>query len=236
MPRKPKLLFFSSAWGNEALFQDITKALESEFDIDFPSIHNFDTISGMAEHVLSIYEGQEISGVIGISMGGFIVQEILIKTPSFAKRAVILASFAKRHPLEAEAFMKDLMQKVKAGQLEKLADLFADIMLAPEYKNNPHLHSIVRSMPIDLGEEICLNHHHACIHWRDHSDQLQNITTPTLIVAGAQDQAVPSGFVEDLALDLPNAKFVKIEHAGHAIPLEQPYDVTNMMLGWLRSK
>jgi 3-oxoadipate enol-lactonase len=50
----------------------------------------------------------------------------------------------------------------------------------------------------------------------------RTIRTPTLIMAGAEDRAIPPWVQEKLTGILPNARFELVEDSGHVVYLEQP--------------
>ncbi|MDO8955088.1 MAG: alpha/beta hydrolase [Gammaproteobacteria bacterium] len=235
MPILKKILFFSSAWGNEELFAHQIKALSPEYEVVFPNIHSYQSISEMAEHVLNHYQKEDIACLIGISMGGFIVQEILIRQPDFSPKAVIIASFSQRHPEQVEDFLKHIMAEVQLGKLADIAPLFAQAVLSEKAFNNPGLRNIVETMPIKLGTQSCLNHHAACIGWRDHTDQLPSIQASTLIIASPEDAGAPLVQVQALKA-IPHSEFKTIENSGHLIPLEQAAITTDLIREWLIKK
>jgi len=64
----------------------------------------------------------------------------------------------------------------------------------------------------------------------DGRDLLSRIRTPTLVVAGADDQVTPAALAEELARGIPNARLEVIPAAGHQVPLEQA-DRFNQLVG-----
>ena len=56
------------------------------------------------------------------------------------------------------------------------------------------------------------------------SDQLKNITKPTIIFAGEEDQATPVAANQFLADNIPNAQLKILKDVGHFYQLEKPAD------------
>lgn len=56
----------------------------------------------------------------------------------------------------------------------------------------------------------------------DLGPQLASIKTPTLVVAGSDDQTTPPAMARDLSEGIPNAKLGTVSGVGHCPPLEQP--------------
>ena len=64
-------------------------------------------------------------------------------------------------------------------------------------------------------------------------DRLGTVTTPALVIVGAEDQSLPPACSRKLADALGNAELLVVEKAGHLSNLEQPEVVTSAMLGYL---
>ena len=62
---------------------------------------------------------------------------------------------------------------------------------------------------------------------------LPAIGAPTLVIAGAQDPAVPVEQAEQLAAAIPDARLAVVQDAAHLANVEQPDEVTGLMLGAL---
>jgi pimeloyl-ACP methyl ester carboxylesterase len=62
------------------------------------------------------------------------------------------------------------------------------------------------------------------------------IRTPTLVMAGAQDRAIPPWVQEKLADVLPNARFDLVEDSGHVVYLEKPDVFFGRLLAFTKAK
>lgn len=62
------------------------------------------------------------------------------------------------------------------------------------------------------------------------------IRTPALIMAGAEDRAIPPWVQEKLAGILPNARFERVEDSGHVVYLEKPDAFFGNLLKFTRAK
>lgn len=64
---------------------------------------------------------------------------------------------------------------------------------------------------------------------------LEETTPPVLIVSGAEDNLVPSEALIRMGLGITGAQFVRVPHAAHAAPLENPEFVTTALRRFFRS-
>ena len=65
------------------------------------------------------------------------------------------------------------------------------------------------------------------------SKRLYRITNPTLLLWGAQDRLIPPAYADAFAKGLECATVVKIEDAGHMLPIEQPGVAAKAIEGFL---
>jgi pimeloyl-ACP methyl ester carboxylesterase len=66
--------------------------------------------------------------------------------------------------------------------------------------------------------------------------QFRAIRTPALIMAGAEDRAIPPWVQEKLVGILPNARFELVEDSGHVVYLEKPNVFFGNLLKFTRAK
>jgi pimeloyl-ACP methyl ester carboxylesterase len=69
----------------------------------------------------------------------------------------------------------------------------------------------------------------------DFVERLGAIATPTLVVAGGEDRALPPKRSERIARGIPRARLVRVEGAGHLSTIEQPERTTELVRDFLAS-
>jgi 3-oxoadipate enol-lactonase len=67
----------------------------------------------------------------------------------------------------------------------------------------------------------------------DITAELHKIAAPTLVIAGEEDLVKPRKYSEIIAREIPNAEFVVVPHAGHAVMWEKPGLFNSLVLGFL---
>lgn len=63
----------------------------------------------------------------------------------------------------------------------------------------------------------------------DLSDAVAHLDVPSLVVTGTSDRLVPPRFTRRLARDLPDARLVELDGAGHQVPLERHRRVNELL-------
>lgn len=67
-------------------------------------------------------------------------------------------------------------------------------------------------------------------------DDIGKITSPCLLVTGAETKPYFTGSIQDIQVCLPNARLVTIPKAGHGMPFQNPKEFNKAVLEFLRSK
>jgi pimeloyl-ACP methyl ester carboxylesterase len=75
----------------------------------------------------------------------------------------------------------------------------------------------------------------AVIEHMDLTPGLPGITTPTLVIAGAQDPATPPEHAERIVAAIPGARLEVLDPAAHLANVEQPEAVTRLILDHLEA-
>ena len=84
-----------------------------------------------------------------------------------------------------------------------------------------------------VGKPAFVNQQKAIMTRNDHREKLAAFTCPTLVLAGRQDVLTPVACHEYMAGEIPDARLVIVEEAGHLAPMERPEAVTAEMRVWL---
>jgi len=168
--------------------------------------------------------------VAGLSMGGFISQEIALSYPEIVDRLILVATgmggprslelgkpFWERvaatiagKPPE-QVYRTDLTLMTAAGFAESHPDTM-DKAVALRMKNPQPLHAFMRQFI-------------ACNAF-DNNQRAQNISQPTMIISGQDDPIFPIPLADDFRQKLPKARMIVYENCGHAIHLEKADQLT----------
>lgn len=184
-------------------------------------------VADMAADAIGLLDHLGISqtDILGISMGGIITQEILLRAPERVRRAVLLAttpggSNAVHPPSEVATL---LLQRAQGDPVAMLRKVYEGITAPGFAASSPHL--------IDLAVEVALKKPtlpaammrqlSAIMRWSSW-DRLPEVKTPTLVVHGDADPLVPHRNGVNIAERIPGARLVTLPNVGHLVPLEAP--------------
>ena len=173
--------------------------------------------------------------LVGHSIGGMIVQQVLAHDPIIAESVVLAQTSpafgkpdgdwqkefldARLGPLDRGETMAQLAPKLVAELVGDDCDpdgieLARECMAAvPEATYR----AMMMAMPgFDLRKA------------------LGRICVPALVIAGTKDRNAPSAMVKKMAGFIPNATYVELEDVGHLAALEQPHEFNAVLGDFLR--
>ena len=196
------------------------------------------TIARMASDAAGVLRllGIPKAHVVGVSMGGYIAQELALNHPDLVDRLVLMAtSCGSPRYLELTKDLWDEVAKL-AGlppeQILRQGMCFA--VTARFWRDFPE--AIERSVGIrmeNLQPLYAFNRQSAAAMNFDSRDRAHLIRQPTLILAGSQDRVMPPVLTEELAKKIHHAHFKVFPNAAHLLFLEEADAVNRAILDFL---
>ena len=150
--------------------------------------------------------------VVGRSMGAAIAMTIAARRPELLE-GLVLACAAARFPIRDENLA--VLHDVVRGRLPQQ---FTTETFSPA--TGMELMREAWTEQVKTDPRVRYTDILACRGF-DGGPLLDRIRTPTLVIAGADDQVTPVALVEELARGIRNARLEVIPAAGHQAPLEQ---------------
>jgi 3-oxoadipate enol-lactonase len=179
--------------------------------------------------------GAEKPVIVGHSIGGMIVQQLLTHDPIIAE-SVVLAQTSPAFGKPDGDWQKEFLD-ARLGPLDRGETMAS---LAPTL-----VADLVGEEPDPAGIELA----RACMasvpeaSYRammtsmlgfDLRKSLGQIRVPTLVIAGTKDKNAPAPMVKKMASFIPNATYVELEGVGHLVALEQPAEFNAVLDDFLR--
>lgn len=218
---------------DEALFAPQTRALK---DVCHPWIADLtrdDTIGGMARRVLEEAPAGPFA-LAGLSMGGYVAQEILRQDPARVTRVALLDTRARIDEPDETRRRHILMKLAQSNDgFTPVTTRMLPLLIHPDRTADADLVETIRAMATRVGLQAYLRQQHAIIHRPDFRPALRAISCPTLVLCGRQDVLTPLEGHEEMARAIPGARLEIIEQCGHLATLERPEAVNAQLRRWL---
>jgi pimeloyl-ACP methyl ester carboxylesterase len=191
-----------------------------------------ETIAAMAARVLS--EAPPRFSLIGHSLGGYIVLEMIRQAPDRVVRLALLNTSARPDTVEATKLRNERVAETKAGRYAEVRAASFPLSVHPDRVDDPDLREMSRLTGEDSGPEAFIRQQIAIIARIDSRPHLKNIRVPTLVLSGDKDMLISNEFSREMAAMIPGATLVIVPDCGHLAPAEQPEATSKALDEWLR--
>ena len=161
--------------------------------------------------------------LVGHSIGGMIVQQLLAKNPDIAG-AVVLAqtspAFGKPDGDWQKAFIEARLGPLDRGEtLVSLAPSLVKELVGDD--PDPGGMALARDCMASVPEATYRATMLALMGF-DLRGALKDIAAPTLVLSGSRDKNAPAPMMAKMASYIPSATYVELEGVGHLVNLERP--------------
>jgi pimeloyl-ACP methyl ester carboxylesterase len=231
-----------AAWGPVAeLLRDSYRVVVIEprgcGDSDTPDApYTPDLVAGDVAAVLDA-TGIDAAHFLGLSMGGMITQDFVIRFPERVRSMVLLSTLATPDRWFTRLFTvrQDLIHRI--GVQEHLRVYFMFVFSPFSFRQIPDRVAAVEAglqkRPPDEGAYLrqvsyCLGH--------DATGDLASVRAPTLVITGSHDSLCPVPLGTELAAAIPNAEFRRWEGASHALWLEHSEELVGVCDEFIRGR
>lgn len=180
--------------------------------------------------------GLESAVVCGMSMGGYVLLNLLDRYPELVNGACFMVTRCGADDDAGKVRRKMLAEEVMTSGVKVTADLFSRILFAPgTAANRPELVTEVAGLMQGMKKEGIAGGLLSMMERPDYCSRLAGFTVPSLVIGGGEDQAIPVEESRILAGRLPRASLSIIPEAGHMVMMEQPEAVNSVLKSFLRS-
>lgn len=167
--------------------------------------------------------------VLGLSMGGFIAQELALSHPEKVNKLIIFASSCGSKyaipPQVSPKVMKGMING-NAAQPEFLSTLFPNKWIQG---NAQYIKDNLVLPAGKVSRESLLHQFEANSKWQGTCDRLDHLQKPTLVLTGTDDITSPPANSLMIAQRIPNSWLIQINGGGHGVMFQYPEKVSNVI-------
>lgn len=157
----------------------------------------------------------------GLSMGGMVAQALAVRHPELL-RSVAIANSAAHYDAAARTLWQVRVDTVRSQGMEPVADGALQRWFTPEFREGAGAGRVaaMRSELVTMDAEAYARSCQA-VAAIDFRASNARIETPTLVIAGALDEATPPAMSREICAIIPGAELVSLQ-AAHLSAVEQP--------------
>ncbi len=229
----PTLLFIHGSGGACTLWKEQVKALSfliNTIAIDLPG-HGASkgpgraSVKAYAEAVFHFMEAMNIQHPVpcGFSLGGAIVQRLLLDYPGPFLAGILISSGAR---LKVLPILFDAIE----SDFERFIDLYDDMGFSGQTDASRRHDALETIAACDPG--VAAGDFTACNRF-DAMARVKEIDLPVLVVSATEDRLTPPKYSDYLSRQIPRSVRVRVKDSGHMIPVEKPAAVTSAIVDFL---
>jgi 3-oxoadipate enol-lactonase len=197
-----------------------------------------------ARDVIETLEGHGLgrAALVGVSLGGRVALEVAIARPELVSALVLVAPGLPGHAWskELQAAWGEEEAALEAGDLDEAVEVNLRTWVDGPRRRPGDVDAAVRErvgemqrralelqVPVgeDAEEELLVP---------DLAERLGQVTAPTLVVVGDEDQPDMQAIADRLEREIPGARRASIANTAHVPSLERPREFDELVLGFLR--
>lgn len=230
MNRRPALILLHGFCGTSASWSDLAPALSDRFRVLTPDWPGFGdrlgepplrSMAEMARWVLTLAdaEGLDRFHVLGHSMSGFVVQELLRDHPARIDRAVLYGSCASMLAGGRFESVQDTAARVQRDGVAATAQRIVTTWFVAGAAHPRHAECVAQGGRMSLDAALAAMQACAPV---DYGDAFATARRPVLVIAGEHDRTASLNASVALARGISGAALCVLPQAAHAAHLEQP--------------
>jgi len=231
---------------NRSLWNEQVAALSNSYRIITPDLRGFGesdssagpaTMNRMAQDVAQLLDHLEITRAVigGLSMGGYVALAFYKQFPSRVRALILADTRAQADTEEGKQTRAQQAEKALSEGMAGIADAMLPKLLTPEtVSKRPEIVKRVRDMMLKTKPEGAASALLGMAEREDHTELLPRITSPTLILVGAEDAITPVADSEKMHKAIAGSRLVVLENAGHVSNLERTEEFNKALMAFLK--
>ena len=181
-------------------------------------------MNDLAGDVVDLLDRLEVTdaAVVGCSMGGYVLFELLKNAPNYASAVALVSTRPGPDSPEGRRNREKMIEQVDREGVESVAaQMVPKLLGATTQRQRPDLMEHVRNLIVANTPQGIKAAIRAMMDRSDSTTLLDRITAPTLILAGVEDTLIPPAEAEAMDRAVPTSQCELMPFTGHLPNLEQ---------------
>ena len=194
------------------------------------------SIGGFADDLIALMDALQLKHAVigGMSMGGYILLDLLQRYPDRVSAACFIATKSFADDEEGRARRSAMAAQAERLGANPIIKIFAELLFAPATSNSqPELIAQVTSWMRSTHPRALAGGLLAMRDRKDATPLLPGFRQPSLVVVGSEDSSAAGSALKLFQAGLPHCESHVIAAAGHMVNMEQPAEFNAILLGFL---
>jgi 3-oxoadipate enol-lactonase len=237
-PGAPRLVLANSLGTGLAMWDPVVAVLGDRFEIlrfdhrgqgDSPVPQGPYEMADLGADVIALLDAHQITAAAfaGVSVGGMLGLWLAARAPERISALAVFCSSA--HPGTPAAWQQRAETVRQAHSVGPVADAVVSRWLTPEFAaEHPELRENLLTM---LARSPAAGYAALCdmLAELDLRPDLEQISAPTLVVAGVQDEALAPAHSEVIAAGIPGSRYERLDPSAHIPMVQRPAAVAELI-------
>jgi len=240
----PLILIGGLGFGRWGWFKQVPAFSRHFRTITFDARGERELVNGVADLVADVvalldHLGVKKAHVLGTSLGGFVAQELALVRPDLVDRLVLVCtSYGGRGPASMSPGALADMMGWGTFSAEGATRKALEAATSASYRaqHGDEFEQIVSWRLADSPSTATYYEQARAGARFDLSGDVEHITSPTLVIHGAEDRYVPAANAAALAESIPGARLRVLDHAGHLVFIERFAEVNREAVTFLKAR
>ena len=196
------------------------------------------SIDVFADDLIALLDALDIqrAAVCGMSMGGYILLDLLERYPQRVSAAGFIATKSSADDEAGRARRSAMAAQAETFGASPIIKNFAELLFAPEtMHSNPELIAQVTSWMRATPPSALAGGLLAMRDRKDYTPLLPGFPHPSLVIVGSEDRAASHTAIDLFNAGLPSCQSHVIVGAGHMVNMEKPGEFNQVLIGFLKS-
>jgi YbgC/YbaW family acyl-CoA thioester hydrolase len=194
------------------------------------------SLAQYANDLVAVLDAVGVRDVVwcGLSMGGYIIFEVVRRHPERVKALILAGTKADADSSEAKRGRDELAALAEREGPDAVVERLLPRLLAPATRAaQPEVTTQVRDMGRRWSVPAIVGAQRVMRDRPDSTETLRGVRVPTLVLVGSDDEIAPPAVARAMAQLIPGAQFHVVPAAGHLAPLEQPLATSRLVADFL---
>ena len=194
------------------------------------------SIDRFADDLIALLDALKIERAVvaGMSMGGYILMNLLERHPERVSAACFVATRSSADDEAGRARRNAMAAEAERLGANPIIKIFAELLFAADTMHTtPELIARVTSWMRDTKPQGLAGGLLAMRDRKDYTPLLPGFSLPSLVIGGAEDRAASPDALKILTSGLPDCRSLVIDRAGHMLNMEKPGEFNAALLQFL---
>ena len=231
-PAKQALVLVPGLLCDELMWRPQIAALGAVADCWVADHTRSETMTEVAADVLRDAPFEKFA-LAGLSMGGYIVLEMMRQAAHRVQKLALLDTSARADTPEQSRRRRDFISLAERGRFLGITHTLLPLLVHRSHLANQELVSTIKKMAENTGKDAFIRQELAIISRADSLPLLGRISCPTLVLCGRQDALIPPDRHEEMAARISGSRLEIVEDCGHLSTMERPAETSAALGRWL---